>query len=64
MEISINENICSSCHGRGSDVYIECTNGRGSGYDPTEDKPFAQCHTCYGERVEEAEICPICGGEE
>lgn len=59
----MNEKICSFCHGRGSDVYIECTNCNGSGYDPTEDKPFAQCHTCYGEGIEEAELCPNCEGE-
>lgn len=60
----MNKNICSFCHGIGTDIYIECTNCSGSGYDPTEDKPFAQCHTCHGEGIEEVEICPICRGEE
>lgn len=57
------EVLCSLCNGRGSDVTIRCTNCHGSGYDPEEDKPFAQCHTCYGEGVEEVEVCPNCGGE-
>ncbi|MBO0170529.1 molecular chaperone DnaJ, partial [Vibrio parahaemolyticus] len=53
----------SLCNGRGDDVIIRCRNCNGSGYDPEEDKPFAQCHTCYGEGVEEVEVCPSCGGE-
>ncbi|APM46605.1 TPA: hypothetical protein MG836_19235 [Klebsiella pneumoniae] len=40
--------ICSLCHGRGGDVIITCSNCNGSGYDPQDDNPFAQCHTCYG----------------
>ncbi|HBZ9025614.1 TPA: molecular chaperone DnaJ [Raoultella ornithinolytica] len=55
--------ICSLCHGRGGDVIITCSNCYGSGYDPEEDKPFAQCHTCYGEGDEHADICPRCGGD-
>lgn len=35
----------------------------GSGYDPQDDKPFAQCHTCYGEGEENADVCPRCGGD-
>lgn len=57
------EVICSACHGRGSDVTVKCTNCGGSGYDPEDDKPFAQCHTCYGEGTEDLDICPRCDGE-
>lgn len=56
------EVVCPLCCGRGGDVTIECRNCGGTGYDPEEDKPFAQCHTCFGEQVEELEICPRCDG--
>jgi len=55
--------ICSLCNGRGEFVEIQCRDCGGSGYAPEVDKPFAQCHTCYGEGVEEIDICPKCGGE-
>jgi molecular chaperone DnaJ len=57
------EVICPLCHGRGGDVTIKCRNCNGTGYDPEEDNPFAQCHTCYGDEEEEVEVCPRCGGE-
>lgn len=57
------EIICPLCHGRGGDVTIKCRNCNGTGYDPEEDNPFAQCHTCYGDEEEEVEVCPRCGGE-
>ena len=55
--------ICSLCRGTGGPVTITCSNCNGTGYDPEEDKPFAQCHTCYGEGTEEVEVCPDCGGQ-
>jgi RecJ-like exonuclease len=59
----MSEIICPQCHGRGGDIEIECWDCGGSGYDPEEDKPFAQCHTCYGEGMAEVDVCPNCGGE-
>lgn len=56
------EVICPLCHGRGGDVTIKCRNCNGTGYDPEEDNPFAQCHTCYGDGEEEVDVCPRCGG--
>lgn len=32
------------------------------GLQPEEDKPFAQCHTCYGDGTIETSVCPHCGG--
>ncbi|MDE9477889.1 hypothetical protein KKI90_11760 [Xenorhabdus bovienii] len=32
-----------------------------TGYAPEEDKPFAQCHTCYGEESA-LQICWKCKG--
>lgn len=53
---------CSSCHGRGTDVDVDCPNCASTGYDPNEDNPFAQCHECYGEGVITLNVCPDCGG--
>ncbi len=53
---------CPECHGLGHDVMISCPDCRGTGYDPNEDNPFAQCHTCHGEKKVEADICPKCNG--
>lgn len=52
---------CKSCRGTGGPVEIDCPNCNGSGYDPQEDKPFAQCHTCFGDGFIEAD-CEKCGG--
>lgn len=59
---TIEKEPCPTCNGRGIDIDIECRNCHGSGYDPQEDKPFAQCHTCYGTGEEELDICPTCDG--
>lgn len=40
---------CSTCKCRRNDVEIDCPNCDGTGYDPTDEKPFAQCHECYGD---------------
>jgi len=54
--------LCHVCHGNGGPIEIECSDCNGTGFDPTEDNPFAQCHTCYGDEIEEVEICNHCGG--
>ncbi|EHQ2559011.1 TPA: molecular chaperone DnaJ [Salmonella enterica] len=54
--------ICDVCHGSGGPIEIECPNCSGTGYDPTDDKPFAQCHTCYGDQTIEIDECTNCGG--
>lgn len=56
------EVICPQCRGRGGDIEVECWDCGGTGYAPEEDKPFAQCHTCYGDGVAEIDVCPNCGG--
>lgn len=53
---------CPLCNGSGGPIVIECRDCGGTGFDPTEEKPFAQCHTCYGEEEEEVEVCTRCGG--
>lgn len=53
---------CPSCHGRGSDVDVTCSGCAGTGYDPNEDSPFAQCHECYGEGTVTLDLCPECSG--
>jgi len=53
---------CSACRGAGSDFERECRDCEGSGYDPTPDHPFGQCHTCFGEGVVTVEECLVCGG--
>lgn len=55
---------CSMCRGRPENVEINCPNCHGTGIDPTEEKPFAQCHECYGDGTIVAEICPECFGVE
>ncbi|MGR5559902.1 MULTISPECIES: ATP-dependent nuclease [Vibrio] len=56
------EDPCPVCNGTGGDIEIECRNCSGTGYDPEDDKPFAQCHTCYGDGLEELDTCIHCGG--
>ena len=63
LDHDIGRVICPTCYGRGGDIEIKCRNCFGSGYDPQEDKPFAQCHTCFGDKVEDVDICPTCYGE-
>lgn len=53
---------CKTCRGRGGDITVECFNCGGTGYDPTDEKPFAQCHTCYGEKEVDLDECPDCLG--
>lgn len=53
---------CHVCHGRGGPIEIECIDCNGTGFDPTEDNPFAQCHGCYGDETQEVDICTRCGG--
>lgn len=55
---------CSTCQGRRNDVEIDCPNCGGTGYDPTDEKPFAQCHECYGDGTIVADVCPDCLGFE
>ncbi|WP_282363090.1 hypothetical protein [Pseudomonas sp. PS01297] len=54
--------ICEICAGSGGPVEVECPDCEGTGFDPIEDKPFAQCHGCYGEEIIEVEVCPNCCG--
>ncbi len=54
--------LCPDCHGRGSDVEAQCSACAGSGFDPEEDNPFAQCHECYGEGTVTLPVCQKCGG--
>lgn len=58
----MSEVTCSLCQGRGELIEIECRDCAGTGFSPEEDKPLAQCHTCFGSGVEEVDICPQCGG--
>jgi len=44
----MSEIICPVCRGDGEAEY-GCRDCNGTGYDPTEDNAFGQCHTCYGE---------------
>jgi len=53
---------CDICRGHGGPIEIECPECAGTGYDPTDDKPFAQCHTCHGDQTIEVEECINCGG--
>ncbi|WP_376698470.1 zinc finger domain-containing protein [Burkholderia stagnalis] len=53
---------CATCHGRGTDVDATCPECQGTGYDPNEENPFAQCHRCYGEGEVILDVCPDCGG--
>lgn len=54
--------ICDVCHGRGGPIEIECPNCSGTGYDPKDEKPFAQCHTCYGDQTIDIDECTNCDG--
>lgn len=54
--------LCHVCHGSGGPIEIECPDCFGSGFDPTEEKPFAQCHSCYGDETQDVDICTRCGG--
>lgn len=53
---------CPLCRGREGLFEIDCPDCGGTGYSPEEDKPFAQCHTCYGDGSTETPVCPRCGG--
>ena len=53
---------CPVCHGRDGLFEVTCPECDGSGYSPEEDKPFAQCHTCYGDGTTETSACPRYGG--
>lgn len=53
---------CPHCHGRGGDVDVSCPDCLGIGYDRHSDKPFSQCHTCYGDGEVALDICPRCSG--
>lgn len=54
----MSEIICPVCFGEGEAEY-DCRECNGTGYDPTEDNAFGQCHTCYGEgtSVQECFMC-------
>ena len=54
---------CPLCHGCGSGVEVACGDCGGTGYDPNEDNPFAQCHSCFGEGTVILDDCPKCGGD-
>ena len=53
------EIICPVCHGDG-EVEYDCQDCSGTGYDPTEDNAFGQCHTCYGEGTAVQECFNCC----
>lgn len=55
---------CATCHGRGTDVTVSCPQCEGTGFDPNEENPFAQCHECYGEGEVHLDTCPHCSGAE
>jgi len=54
---------CTVCHGTGADVEVTCPDCQGTGYDPQDGNPFAQCHTCYGDGTTMLDVCPHCGGD-
>lgn len=54
------EIICPLCRGEG-EVEYECRDCQGTGYDPTEDNHFGQCHTCYGDQTA-VQVCFSCSG--
>lgn len=56
----MSEIICPVCRGDG-EVEYDCQDCNGTGYDPTEDNVFGQCHTCYGEGVA-VQVCFKCCG--
>ncbi|EFN9598049.1 molecular chaperone DnaJ [Escherichia coli] len=53
---------CPVWQGRDGLFEVSCPKCYGSGYRPEEDKPFAQCHTCYGDGTIEVSVCPRCCG--
>lgn len=56
----MNEIICPTCRGDGELEY-GCQNCAGTGYDPTDENPFGQCHNCYGE-CSAVQTCYTCHG--
>lgn len=56
----MSEIICPVCCGDG-EVEYGCRDCNGTGYDPTEDNAFGQCHTCYGEGTAVQECFKCCG---
>lgn len=57
--------VCRTCRGIRYDVEIVCPACRGTGYgDVSEERPFAQCHTCYGDGTIDVEECPDCYGDD
>lgn len=50
------------CRGRGGDFSIACPDCNGSGYARSDEKPFGQCHTCYGEGEVQVDECSRCFG--
>lgn len=55
---------CPKCNGgRVHSFTMDCRNCNGTGYDPTEENIYGQCHTCSGEGEECTEICPQCEGD-
>lgn len=56
----MSEIVCPYCKGSG-EAESDCHDCQGSGYDPHEDKPFAQCDECGGEGTKEQD-CLTCGG--
>lgn len=56
--------ICDLCHGRGTDVILECSSCEGTGVEPDfEDEKIRQCQECAGTGEEHHDECPACGGE-
>lgn len=55
----MSEATCPVCCGLGEAEY-DCRNCDTTGYDPTEDNAFGQCHNCYGEK-ETVQECFNCG---
>lgn len=53
---------CTLCLGRDGNFSMTCPDCHGSGYDRSDDKPFGQCHRCYGEGDVEVDQCPLCLG--
>ncbi|MDE1237172.1 restriction endonuclease [Vibrio aestuarianus] len=56
------EELCPTCNGRGGGE-IDCTKCHGTGWNPTPDNAFGQCHRCFGEGVIDVDTCPTCFGE-
>lgn len=56
----MSESTCPVCRSLG-EVEYDCSDCNGTGYAPTEDNAFGQCHTCYGEGVA-VQTCFKCQG--